>query len=316
MCASIASSVSQEQSSEHNVLKRSPLADKPAQGGWDMHCHTVFSDGTYTPKQMIEQAQSLGLEGIAICDHDTSQGWDQAASSAQETGIGLVFGTEITADFDRVSVHMLAYEYDKRRDCIAEMFAQTRAARLKRTRTMVEKISRDYPIDWDSVLAQVKEGERTTVGRPHIADALVAAGVYATRSEAFAGIVSSSSTYYIPTPSPDARDVVHAVKDAGGVCVIAHPADRSRNRVLLSDEQIIALVDLGLDGLEVWHRGNSIDQRKRLLYLVEHYGLLATGGSDWHGLGKPNTLGECLTDSEVVQEIMRRGVRGKSSKQQ
>lgn len=154
----------------------------------------------------------------------------------------------------------------------------------------------------------MREGKRTTIGRPHIADALVAAGVYETRSDAFSDAVSATSKYYIPTPSPTTHDVVAAVKGAGGVVVIAHAGDPRRNRTLLTDRQIESLITEGLDGLEVWHRGNPPEQRERLLTIARRHDLLVTGGSDWHGKGKPNALGENLTDDETVQEIINRGV--------
>lgn len=272
-----------------------------------MHCHTVFSDGTETPHELVRRAKEIGLHGVAITDHDTTAGWSQAQQASSELGLPLVRGTEITAQDGEISVHMLAYQYDPRSRRICDLFRSTRAARLARTKKMVALLAKDFPIDWDDVLAQVKEGEQTTIGRPHIADALVAAGIYPDRSAAFADAISSHSKYYIPTPSPSTADVVRAVGEAGGVSVVAHAADPSRNRTLLSDEQIARLVEEGLDGLEVWHRGNPPEQRVRLLGLAERYGLLVTGGSDWHGEGKPNKLGEGLTDDATVAEIVRRG---------
>lgn len=165
-------------------------AEPPAQG-WDIHCHTVFSDGTETPRTLVAQARKLGLHGVAIADHDTTAGWDEATEASEEIGLPLLLGTEITAVDEDVSVHMLAFQYDPSNEHISSMFANTRAARLRRTKRMVERLSQDFPITWDDVLAQVKEGERTTIGRPHIADALVAAGVYETRSDAFADAVSA-----------------------------------------------------------------------------------------------------------------------------
>ena len=220
----------------------------------------------------------------------------------------LLLGTEITAVDEDVSVHMLAFQYDPSNEHISSMFANTRAARLRRTKRMVERLSQDFPITWDDVLAQVKEGERTTIGRPHIADALVAAGVYETRSDAFADAVSAKSKYYIPTPSSSTHEVIAAVKGAGGVVVAAHAGDPQRNRRLLSDEQLDAMIADGLDGLEVWHRGNPPEQRERLLTIAARHDLLVTGGSDWHGKGKPNGLGENLTDDDTVREILHRGV--------
>jgi predicted metal-dependent phosphoesterase TrpH len=145
------------------------------------------------------------------------------------------------------------------------------------------------------------------VGRPHIADALVAAGIYTDRSQAFAGICSSRSPYYLPTPSPTTHAVVAAVRAAGGVSVVAHAGDTKRNRILLSDEQIEALIDDGLNGLEVWHRDNGPEQRARLLGIARQRDLLVTGGSDWHGAGKPNVLGENTTDQRTVERIVEMG---------
>ena len=281
-------------------------AEPPAQG-WDIHCHTVFSDGTETPRTLVEQARKLGLHGVAIADHDTTAGWGEATEASEEIGLPLLLGTEITAVDEDVSVHMLAFQYDPSNEHISSMFANTRAARLRRTKRMVERLSQDFPITWDDVLAQVKEGERTTIGRPHIADALVAAGVYETRSDAFADAVSATSKYYIPTPSPTTHEVLAAVAAAGGVVIIAHPGAVNRNVTLLSDSQIETLIEEGLDGLEVWHRDNPPQQRERLYAIAQAHQLLVTGGSDWHGAGKPNHLGENLTDDETVAEIVRRG---------
>ncbi|MCH4210086.1 PHP domain-containing protein [Bifidobacterium sp.] len=283
------------------------IVDVPPRIGWDLHCHTAFSDGTETPETLVRQAKKAGLLGVAITDHDTTSGWVPAQQAAQSSGFPLLRGTEITAQFDHVSVHMLAYQYDPNSPQISRMFAKTRDGRVRRAKTMVELLSEDFPITWDDVLAQVKEGSRTTIGRPHIADALVRAGVYATRSEAFGGAIHAGTKYYVPTPSPTALEAVRAIREAGGVSVIAHPADLSRNRVLLSDEQIEALINEGLGGLEVWHRGNAPDQRLRLLAIARRHGLLVTGGSDWHGAGKPNILGENLTDDRVVRQIIAHG---------
>lgn len=283
------------------------VRDNPPRVGWDLHCHTVFSDGTRTPRELVELAVSAGLLGVAITDHDTSSGWRAAAKAAREAGLPLLRGTEITSEFGRTSVHMLAYQYDPHSARIIELFHRTRMARLTRAKVMVERLANDFPISWESVLDQVKEGDQTTVGRPHIADALVHAGVYGTRSEAFAGAINSRSRYYVPTPSPAALDVVRTVRDAGGVTVVAHPADAGRNRILLSDTQIEQLAGAGLDGLEVWHRGNAPEQRMRLLGLARRFNLLTTGGSDWHGSGKPNRLGEHLTAQDTVRRIVERG---------
>ncbi|WP_418969760.1 PHP domain-containing protein [Alloscardovia omnicolens] len=278
--------------------------------GWDLHCHTVFSDGTYSPTDLIRMASEQGLHGVAISDHDTIAGWDEAKQAAFALHFPLIRGTEITAQHDhgRVSVHVLAYLYDCEDHNVLDLYEEMRNRRTQRAQRMVEAIARDYPINWNLVLEQVHEGESTTIGRPHIADALVAAGVYETRSDAFAGIISAKSPYYIPVLSPRVSQVVTALKNAGGVVFLAHCAAPGRNKHLLSDADIEYFArDCGLDGVEVYHRDNPADQQQRLRALADRLGLLTTGGSDWHGLGKPNLLGENTTDDETVNEIIRRG---------
>lgn len=299
-----------------NKVKHSKDADStspmpaPPKTGWDLHCHTVFSDGRATPAQMIAEAQTLpGLTGVAITDHDSTAGWAQATKAARSAGYPLIRGAEITADWkNRTSVHLLAWLFDPTEKTLATLFAWTRAQRIARTKKMVAAISRDYPITWSDVLAQAGEAGLTTIGRPHIADALVAAGVVKNRSEAFSTIVSGRSKYYLPVKSPEATDVITAVKAAGGIISLAHGASPTRNRFLLTDDDIALFASKGLDALEVWHRENTPHGRKRLLRLAHELGLLVTGGSDWHGKGgKPNKLGENRTADAVVEEIARRG---------
>ncbi|TCD54720.1 PHP domain-containing protein [Alloscardovia theropitheci] len=280
--------------------------------GWDLHCHTVFSDGTYSPTELVRIAKKEGLQGIAISDHDTIAGWDEAKKAAIVEDFPVIRGTEITSQHDdknrHVSVHVLSYLYDCEDEHVLNLYAQMRKRRLERAQLMVEKLSQDFPITWESVLEQVHEGDKTTVGRPHIADALVAAGIYENRSLAFAGAISAKSPYYIPVLSPNVADVITALKNAGGVVVLAHSGATSRNRQLLSDNDIEFFAkECGLDGLEIFHRDNSAEQRARLSTLADRLGLLKTGGSDWHGLGKPNKLGENTTDNETAMEIIHRG---------
>ncbi len=291
--------------------KKDDIADMAApRQGWDLHCHTVFSDGRATPAQMMDEAGTLhGLHGVAITDHDSTAGWGETEKAARAAGVPLIRGAEITADWkSRTSVHLLAWLFDPAEKTLAGLFARTRRARVERTKKMVEAISRDYPITWDDVLAQTGQAGLTTIGRPHIADALVAAGVVRTRSQAFDTIVSGSSKYYLPVKSPDVLEVIEAVRAAGGVPGLAHAASPTRNRYLLTDDDIALFASRGLAALEVWHRENPTAGRHRLLTLASRLGLLVTGGSDWHGAGgKPNRLGENLTADDVVARIEKRG---------
>ncbi|MBT1165364.1 PHP domain-containing protein [Bifidobacterium simiarum] len=282
-------------------------AQDHAAKGWDLHCHSAYSDGTETPEGLVLEAKRLGLAGVGITDHDTWAGWDEAVTAAERYGVPLVRGTEITADVDGTCVHMLGLLYDPTDPVLCDLFATTRENRVKRMKKMVENLSADYPISWDDVVGQVKEGEQTTIGRPHIADAMVAMGFFENRSEAFKHTINKNSKYYVPIVSPSAKTVVRAVKHAGGVAIIAHPAGATRNRSILTDEQIADVASAGLDGLEVFHRENSPEQQRRLLGLAKELNLLTTGGSDWHGSGKPNLMGENTTDPDVVAEIEARG---------
>ncbi|OXN00957.1 PHP domain-containing protein [Bifidobacterium vansinderenii] len=279
--------------------------------GWDLHCHTAYSDGTETPEGLILEAKRRGLHGVGIADHDTWAGWDEAVAASREHGVPLMRGTEITADVDGICVHMLGFLYSPEDEVLCKLFETTRTNRVRRMKKMVENLSADFPITWDDVVHQVKEGERTTIGRPHIADAMVSMGFFATRSEAFAKTINKNGPYYVPIVSPSAKTVVEAVKHAGGVSIIAHPAATSRNKNILSDQNIADLAAAGLDGLEVFHRDNSPEQQQRLLGLAADLHLLATGGSDWHGAsGKPNIMGENVTSDDVVAQIADRGAIG------
>lgn len=275
--------------------------------GWDLHCHSAYSDGTESPEGLILEAKRQGLLGVGIADHDTWVGWDEAVAAARANHVPLIRGTEITADVNGTCVHMLGLLYDPTDKVLCDLFDTTRKNRVRRMKKMVENLSADFPITWDDVVAQAKEGERTTIGRPHIADALVALGFFDNRSEVFAKTINKNGPYYVPIVSPTAKSVVEAVKHAGGVSVIAHPGGVNRNRHVLTDEEIVELADAGLDGLEVHHRDNPPEQQRRLAGLAKDLHLLVTGGSDWHGTGKPNIMGENTTDDATVQEIIHRG---------
>ena len=274
--------------------------------GWDLHCHSSFSDGTCSPAELVEKAAQIGLSGVAITDHDTTAGWQQAAAAAQKLNFPLIRGTEITSHFGRVSVHILAWLYDPQNEAICALFDNLTKMRKERILLMTDKISKDYPIDREAVFACMKSGDETTPGRPHIADALVAAGVCENRSQAFASIISPKSPYYVPASSPDAVQVIKAVKNACGAVGIAHSGAICSRGPVLSEEQIEELADAGLDALEIFHRDNPEEQRIRLKKIAGRLNLLATAGSDWHGKGKINRMGENASDSETVREIVKR----------
>jgi predicted metal-dependent phosphoesterase TrpH len=266
----------------------------------DLHTHSRVSDGTETPSQLIRAAREAGLGTVALTDHDSTAGWHEASEAAVENGITLIPGMELSTRHGWRSVHLLAYLFDPTNGDLVEETARIRQSRLTRAETIVQKLSADYDLTWADVVEQTTPG--TTIGRPHIADALVARGFVPTRSEAFAGILHPATGYYLPHYAPDTLDGVRLVRAAGGIPVIAHPATRGRDNVL-EEDYIAALADAGLFGLEIDHRENTPDGRVRLHELAETYGLRITGSSDYHGSGKPNRLGENTTAPEVVQAI-------------
>ena len=274
----------------------------------DLHTHSNASDGTESPAGVVESAAAAGLDVVALTDHDTTAGWDEAAEAALRTGVALVRGTEVSARSAGISVHLLSYLHDPAHPALVAQNDEVRLARSDRARTMVRLLGRDFEVTWDDVLAQTEPG--TTIGRPHIADALVHAGYAPDRSAAFASILRTGSDYYVPHYAPDALDAIRAVRAAGGVPVFAHPGADVRGRVV-GDEVIEEMAAAGLLGLEVHHRDNGPEQQRRLTMMARSLGLFVTGSSDYHGAGKPNRLGENTTDPAVlalIEEIGRSDV--------
>lgn len=273
-------------------------------GPVDLHCHSSVSDGTQLPEDLVAEAVSAGLGAMALTDHDTTAGWDAASAAVRGTGMALVPGMELSTRLGWHSVHLLAYLPDP---TDADLLAETeriREGRRTRAEAIVRRIGADYAITWDDVLLHTGAG--STVGRPHIADALVALGLASDRSAAFAGILHPRAGYYQPHYAPTPLEGVRLVVAAGGVPVLAHPATHGRG-VNLLEEDIAELVDAGLFGLEVEHRENTPDGKRALRRLCQRYGLVETGSSDYHGSGKPNRLAENTTAREVLERIVAAG---------
>ncbi len=275
-----------------------------AAGEADLHTHSTVSDGTETPARVMEQAAAAGLWGIALTDHDSTSGWAEAAAAVPATGVALIPGMELSTRDGFMSVHMLAYLIDPLDMALLAETARIRESRMTRAEEIVRRIGRDYALSWDDVLAQTAEG--TTIGRPHIADALVARGHVPTRSAAFAGILHPRSGYAQPHYAPDPLTGVRLIRAAGGVPVLAHPGTRGAERVI-PPERLKRFADAGLFGLEVDHPENRDDAKPRLRELAQRFGLAVTGSSDYHGAGKPNRLGECRTAPEIVERIIAEG---------
>lgn len=277
----------------------------PSHARIDLHAHSTWSDGTCDVGELFARAADAGLDVLALTDHDTVAGWGDLPDAVAASGVAAVPGIEVSAERDRLSVHILALLPDPGEHTeLAAVLRRARASRDGRARVMVERISADHPITWEDVLEQVG-GDATVIGRPHIADALVRAGVITHRGEAFAHILHPDGPYYERYWAPEPAAAIHAIRAAGGAAIAAHPASGMRDGALpvaLLEEMIAA----GLAGIEVDHREHDPETRTRLRALARAHDLIITGGSDYHGAGKPNELGENLAQPMALDAIRAR----------
>jgi predicted metal-dependent phosphoesterase TrpH len=267
----------------------------------DLHTHSSASDGTEPPALVVRQAVRAGLTVVALTDHDTTIGWEEAADEARRTGIVLVPGIEVSCSRRGRSVHLLAYLPDPEHPGLVGELRRARSSRDTRLDRMVARMAADgIPVSVEAVRAQVEPG--ATAGRPHIADALVEAGVVVDRREAFDRWLGNDGPYYVGHYAPDPVRAVEVVRAAGGVAVVAHPHSVTRGRVV-SDALLEEMADAGMAGIEVRHRDHTPEAQRHLVDLARALDLFVTGASDYHGEGKPNRLGENTTDPEVLAEI-------------
>jgi len=270
----------------------------------DLHTHSNFSDGTDRPSELINKALSQGITALALTDHDTVAGWDEAIEWLRP-GMDLVLGSEISCQTeDGISVHMLGLLFDRNHQPLQEMMAATRDNRLGRMERIITKMNgAGIEITIEEVHAQLSEG--ATLGRPHLADALVAKGLAKRRDEVFADWLANSSPFYVAHYSPTPEVAIAAIKAAGGVAVIAHPLASLRGRVV-SLESFDSYIAAGLDGIEVKHRDQTPDQQELLLRIAASADLAMTGSSDYHGNGKMNELAEFTTDPDQWAKLEAR----------
>ena len=267
----------------------------------DLHTHSSASDGTETPAELVQAASAAGLDVVAITDHDTTRGWAEA-ETALPSGLRLVRGAEISCAWEGISLHLLAYLFDPAHEELAAEMALALDDRVPRAKAIVAKLAdAGHPITWDLVLAQLSDG--ATVGRPHIADTLVELGVVRDRNEAFVSLLHDDGPFFVSHYYVDAVHAVRLVREAGGVPVFAHPAAATRGPTV-GDDAIEAMAAAGLAGIEVDHRDNPGDARRRLREVAADLDLLVTGASDYHGAGKDNRLGENTTDPEVLAALV------------
>ena len=259
----------------------------------DLHTHTTASDGTDSPFALVKKALATGVTTLGITDHDSTAGWAEAITAVQPQ-IQLVLGAEVSClTIDGISVHMLGLLFDGEDEQMQQMLSDSRDTRLPRMRKMVALLQADgFDISLEDVYKAAPD--QATIGRPHLADALVAKKIVATRDEAFADLLHNESKYYVTHAAPTPADAIATIKSAGGVAVIAHPFASRRGQILTVDS-FQDLVAAGLDGIEVHHRDQNAVEQQVLTEIARELHLVTTGASDYHGTGKLNSMAENTT---------------------
>jgi 3',5'-nucleoside bisphosphate phosphatase len=276
----------------------------------DLHTHSTVSDGTETPTELLATARAAGVTVLALTDHDTTAGWDEAAA-ARPSGMALVRGAEFSTESPdgrggTVTAHLLGYLFDPRNaDVVAEQ-ERVRGARVERVRAMGDRMhaAGALPFGGDELVARLPAD--SPAGRPHIGQALVEAGVVASVHDAFAELLAKDGPFYVEKYNTPIETAIRLIVDAGGVAVFAHPFARRRGDVV--EASVLAdLAGRGLAGIEVDHPDHDVADRAALREVAAEHGLLITGSSDYHGTNKQNTpiAGE-TTAPEVLDALVAR----------
>ncbi len=274
----------------------------------DLHAHTNESDGTFAPAEVVRLAAEHGLDVVAITDHDTTAGLEEALRAGPERGVEVVPGVEFSAEYQGKSVHVLCYWMRADDEHLQAELGRLRDERFRRGELMVERLRElGYPISFERVREIAGGGN---IVRPHVAQAMVEAGVVASEGEAFDRFIGDGGPAHVPKHALDPVDAVKLIHAAGGVCVLAHPGMWG-GQDSVPDELIERMAGGGMAGLEVDHVDHEPEQRQRYRTLADRLGLVATGGSDCHGERyDPVRLGTSLCDPEAFAAL--RALAGRS----
>jgi predicted metal-dependent phosphoesterase TrpH len=269
----------------------------------DLHAHSTISDGTCTPAELVEAAARADLNVIALTDHDSILGWDEAAAAASALGLGFVPGVELSCRWygtePSVPLHILGYYVSPTDPALADEMARVREGRARRAEKIIELMNADGV---DVTFAEIRaHAGDATIGRPHLAQALVRRGLASSVSEAFAPNMLGQR-WRLPKPDTEVFLALRLVRGAGGVPVFAHPRATVRGRVV-PDDLIVTMAGAGLFGLEAEHGDHTPAQRAEVRALAERLGLVVTGSSDFHGTNKTVALGANLTSPDVLDRI-------------
>ena len=270
----------------------------------DLHTHSDRSDGTDRPSELVRHALDQGIDVLAITDHDTTESWDEAADVAGRKGLQLVRGIEISCSFAGHGVHLLAYLPDPTYPPLVEELQRVLDGRNSRLPAVLDRL-RDLDIDIDAKEVRHLAGDAAALGRPHVADALVAKGVVVDRNEAFERFLGPQGPAYVHRYAADLEEMIGTVAEAGGVTVLAHPWASRHNHAALDADGLRRLKAAGLAGVEVDHQDHDLATRDRLRALARDLDLVVTGSSDYHGNGKvDHELGCNTTEPEQLERLL------------
>jgi len=268
----------------------------------DLHTHSNRSDGTDSPTELIENAKFAGLDVVAITDHDSTEGWEEAATAARRVGVELIKGIEISTRLEGKSIHLLGYQFDPTSEGLTAELQRVLDGRNSRLPAVLERL-RGLGIAIEAEDVRRWSANAAATGRPHVADALVELGVVGDRQQAFEKYLMPGKPAYVDRYAADLPTAIGLIKDAGGKAVLAHPWSRGSHRVL-TRVRIRGLVDAGLDGLEVDHNDHTAEDRAALRQIARGFDLVQTGSSDYHGTGKVGFDLGCHTTSRQQFDLL------------
>ena len=265
----------------------------------DLHMHSTASDGVFSPAEVVALAHERGLTTIALTDHDTTSGWEEAMAAGRELGVEVLGGFEINSETDLGHIDFLVYGADAGNAALQDFLLMIRDARVGRARGMVRKLAElGLPLDWERVLHLA--GDAQSIARPHVARALVEAGYVSSTQEAFDKYLNDQGPAYVQRLEVKPREVIDTIHQAGGVIVLSSP-EHSKTTPLAP-----TLAALGLDGIEVYYFDHTDEQKAELLELARHHNLIATGGSDFHGDKTHAELGSVYVPPQVLDQLKER----------
>jgi 3',5'-nucleoside bisphosphate phosphatase len=274
--------------------------------GYDLHSHSNRSDGTLTPAEEMRLAAERGLAGVALTDHDTFEGLEEAAVAAEELGLDFVPGIEFSAEYDAASLHILGYWVDPVDPAIDVELLRLTATRFRRGEMIVDKLRElGLDISLERVL-ELAGGE--AIARPHIAEAMVEAGIVGDEKEAFDRYISDDGVAYVPKHALHPMDALRLIGEGGGVCVLAHPG-MWRGNDTVPDALIEQMAANGMVGLEVRHPDHDEEMRAKYAAIADRLQLVPTASSDCHGERYGFRMGQERTDAETFAELRRRAGR-------